>query len=502
MVFTERAVGEFMRQGFAVSKEFWLRAYQAYHAMPLAASVSLGCLGVLNSARHERESHSFVHSLVRPPGDPFIIRYASVPHRDLIHTLLLLRINLYAEKSKFDGYSMIAFLIWICSIQVLGYPISTRSATSSSKDYVQCASIDTYTVEWFLAEASKRHIFDLDNALFYTRGMSKMAKEYACDHDLITIWSVWDQSLYDYHDESTNAMRCIHNNEAERQRFFASMSEAYARLATGTVIVMHDASDWTHPPQDGIWHQVEYQTMVHVTQTVTTILKLKEKDDASALVIWDREQPLSSVFEKPISVVLATGRYVPSFLGDAADWIAGSVESAKQTILDREQHTKARLGKACRVPSYPNPRLPFYWNTENIILNYGATVQTAADQVMTGGDQASLLLLEELCEESHELLQFKNESLAEDMDKDMKELFSMSFVGGADEDMENAPDLSDDVDIDKISEQESDSDMEVMANTKPTKAAPPVDSSFAPVRRHSPPRFSVVHGVLRCLRPL
>lgn len=212
-------------------------------------------------------------------------------------------------------------------------------------------------MDWFLKEASGRKNLDLplNNALFYTRGMSDKAKDYACDHDLITIWSIWNRELYNYHDEPTNAMRCIHNNASKRQQFFANMSEAYARLATGTVIVMHNAKDWLHPPQDGLWHRVEYKTMVHVTETVTTILKLKEKDGTSALVVWDRELPLPSVFEQPISVVLATGRYVPSFLGNAIDWIAGSVESGKQALLEREEDSKIRHRKtACdRVPSYP-----------------------------------------------------------------------------------------------------------------------------------------------------
>lgn len=133
------------------------------------------------------------------------------------------------------------------------------------------------------------------------------------------------------------------------------MSEAYARLATGTAIVMHDASDWTHPPQDGIWQQVEYTTMVHVAETVTTILKVKEKGSSSALVVWERELPLPSIFDKPISAVLATGHHVPPFLGSSTDWIAGSVESTKQAILEHERHKKIRDAKiACdRGPFYP-----------------------------------------------------------------------------------------------------------------------------------------------------
>ncbi|KAH6638843.1 hypothetical protein C7974DRAFT_122320 [Boeremia exigua] len=253
--------------------------------------------------------------------------------------------------------------LWVYSIQVLGYPIPIRPTPSvDSPGDTQCASIDTYTVEWFLREASRRKDIDLplDNALFYTRGMSDMAQEYACDHDLITIWSIWDRALYNHRNVSTNAMRCIHNDQTKRQRFFASMSEAYATLATGTVVVMHDANDWMRPPTDGIWHQVEYQTMVHNAKTVTTILKLKEKDNASALVLWDRALPPLSELGKPISEVLATGRHVPHFLGNAMDWIAGAVESARQAVLDQEQqpHTGHTKTACSGVSNYP---LEIHW---------------------------------------------------------------------------------------------------------------------------------------------
>ncbi|KAG9202477.1 hypothetical protein G6514_004213 [Epicoccum nigrum] len=239
----------------------------------------------------------------------------------------------------------------------LSNPVLHRSfLPSDAPNHVQCASIDTYTVDWFLKSASQRKNIDLPlrNALFYTRGMSDTAKEYACDHDLITIWSVWDQFLYDYTPSPNNAMRCIHNDETKRRRFFASMSEAYARLAVGSVIVMHDAKDWSNPPSDGIWHNVEYETMVN-SKAVTTILKVKEQDVKSARVMWDRELPLAEVSEKPISVVLAIGRYVPFFLGTAEDWVSGPIESAKQVMLNGKLQREAHSDRhACsRVPDYP-----------------------------------------------------------------------------------------------------------------------------------------------------
>lgn len=95
--------------------------------------------------------------------------------------------------------------------------------------------------------------------------------------------------------------------------------------------------------------------MVNVTTRVKTILKLREDDKESALVIWDRGLPGLSALGNPISVVLAIGRYIPSFLGNAMDWMSGSIESAKQAMLEREENIEVRHGKAAceRVPRYP-----------------------------------------------------------------------------------------------------------------------------------------------------
>lgn len=247
--------------------------------------------------------------------------------------------------------------VYLYVATVLSNPIPHRSISPSNlRNHVQCASVDTYTVDWFLNSAFQRKNIDLPlhNALFYTRGMSDTAKEYACEHDLITIWSIWDQFLYDHTPSPNNAMRCIHNDEAKRRQFFASMSEAYAKLAVGSVIVMHDANDWSNPPSDGIWRKVEYETMVN-SKAVTTILKVKEQDVKSARVMWDRELPLTEVFEKPISVVLAVGRYVPSFLGTAEDWVSGPILSSKQVMLNEKTQQKVNSNRyeCSRVPDYP-----------------------------------------------------------------------------------------------------------------------------------------------------
>lgn len=242
------------------------------------------------------------------------------------------------------------------ALHVFGYPSSVPFASSSTvKGHVQCETVDKYTVDWFEKQAWQQKSLDLPlvNALFYTRGMSEMAQKYACEHDLATIWHIWPVELYQHEDEPTNAMRCIHKDPSKRQRFFENMSEAYARLAEGTVIVMHHASDWTNPPQDGIWYRVEYKTMVDAANAVTTILKVRESEDGPALVVWDRELPLEPVFS--ISKVLAIGRHVPSWLGTKLDWVTGSIESASQAILRRGAVAGGRNGKtACKpVVRYP-----------------------------------------------------------------------------------------------------------------------------------------------------
>jgi len=239
------------------------------------------------------------------------------------------------------------------AIHVFSYPIPVQFAsTSTAQGHVQCETVDKYTVDWFEKQAWKRKSLDLPlvNALFYTRGMSEMAQKYACDHDLETIWHIWPTELYQHQDERTNAMRCIHQDASQRQRFFENMSEAYARLAKGTVIVMHNASDWTNPPKDGIWYRVEYTTMVNAADAVTTILKLKEDENGSVKVVWDRELSLTSVVEESISKVLAIGRHVPSWLGTKLDWVTGSIESASQAILRTGADADAYRGKKVCEP--------------------------------------------------------------------------------------------------------------------------------------------------------
>ncbi|KAF3054152.1 hypothetical protein E8E11_011931 [Didymella keratinophila] len=251
---------------------------------------------------------------------------------------------------------MIGILITILAgftLSVFSYPIPVYFASSSTtQEHVPCETVDKYTVDWFEKQAWKRKELDLplDNALFYTRGMSEMAQKYACDHDLATIWHIWPTELYQHEDKPTNAMRCIHNNTSQRQRFFENMSEAYAKLAKGTVIVMHNASDWTSPPRDGIWYRVEYKTMVNAAEAVTTILKLKEDENGSVKVVWDRELSLTSVLEEPISKVLAIGRHVPSWLGTKLDWVAGSIESTSQAILRTGENANAHRGKTVCEP--------------------------------------------------------------------------------------------------------------------------------------------------------
>jgi hypothetical protein len=249
------------------------------------------------------------------------------------------------------------------AIRGFSYPVLIDSTSSSAAQrHVQCETVDKYTVDWFEKQASIRNSFELplENALFYTRGMSEMAQKYACDHDLATIWHIWPTKLYKHEDEPTNAMRCIHKDSPQRQRFFENMSEAYARLAKGTVIVMHNASDWTSPPQDGIWYRVEYKTMVDAADAVTTILKLKEDEDGSVKVVWDRDLSLTSVAED-ISKVLAIHRHVPPWLGTKLDWVRGSMESASQAILRRNADASVKSRKKVCQPlvHYPDEMLDF-----------------------------------------------------------------------------------------------------------------------------------------------
>jgi hypothetical protein len=93
--------------------------------------------------------------------------------------------------------------------------------------------------------------------------MSKQAVKYARKTQQTTIWDVWPCHLYNHRNESSNALRCIHNDKTTRQQFYENMSRAFAIKAHGAVEVMHGSEDYEAPPMDGIWGRVEFPTILH-----------------------------------------------------------------------------------------------------------------------------------------------------------------------------------------------------------------------------------------------
>ena len=78
-----------------------------------------------------------------------------------------------------------------CTVSVFSFPITVCFASpSATQGHVHCETIDNYTVNWFEIQVRWRQSLDLPliDALFYTRGVSEMARKYACDYDLAIIW--------------------------------------------------------------------------------------------------------------------------------------------------------------------------------------------------------------------------------------------------------------------------------------------------------------------------
>lgn len=78
--------------------------------------------------------------------------------------------------------------------------------------------------------------------------MSKIAKDYACNESLITIWEPWKPALYNDSDLRANPFSHIHYNDTSRNVFFKHISEAFATLTTSFVHVMHNPADYKEPP--------------------------------------------------------------------------------------------------------------------------------------------------------------------------------------------------------------------------------------------------------------
>jgi hypothetical protein len=177
--------------------------------------------------------------------------------------------------------------------------------------------IQDFTTEWFM---NKDNLLDhvkaryehtsgyFDNALFYTRTMSDIARKYACQENRITIWEPWHPALYNDSDHHTNVYSCIHYDQTARNYFYGNMSEAFARLSTGHAVVMHRSDDYAKPPEDGIWARVEKKAIVEMRTTLQRVYKLNETKKSTLVAIWDAT--VGSIFgkaEDPITLLRQIG---------------------------------------------------------------------------------------------------------------------------------------------------------------------------------------------------
>jgi len=119
--------------------------------------------------------------------------------------------------------------------------------------------------QWFLQNTKPEYATTnlLNTALFYSHGMSAIARRFAKlpDNKMTTIWDIWPCYLYNHHHGSDNAMRCIHANDTDRQFFFENMSRAFAMKAMNFCTVLHSSKNYGNPPTTGIWAMVEFPAL-------------------------------------------------------------------------------------------------------------------------------------------------------------------------------------------------------------------------------------------------
>ncbi|KAI1735338.1 hypothetical protein F4680DRAFT_453031 [Xylaria scruposa] len=156
---------------------------------------------------------------------------------------------------------------------------------------VDCDPISKYTTDWFIQNICNPPA-DHKTCLFYTRGLTKQAIELAQvpGSVLVTIWGMWDRSLYILNDVDGNPLRCIGKNDGQRLTYFENMSRAMATLCPGPDADVMDR-DIHNVYLESIWGRVEFPRLMRddnpVSQLVNHIEATNERGDDSA-GFWDR----------------------------------------------------------------------------------------------------------------------------------------------------------------------------------------------------------------------
>ena len=90
--------------------------------------------------------------------------------------------------------------------------------------------------------------------------------------------------------KDTGWLRCINKVDADRQKYFEHMSEAYALSCSGDVLVMAD--DPKNVPTTGIWGTVEFPTLKKM-DTIGDINAI-DIEGGNSNKIWPEEEGLTS----------------------------------------------------------------------------------------------------------------------------------------------------------------------------------------------------------------
>ncbi|PVH96293.1 hypothetical protein DM02DRAFT_687918 [Periconia macrospinosa] len=162
-----------------------------------------------------------------------------------------------------------------------------------------CAPASQFTIDYFRKNAVKTP--RPDKCLFYTAGLSNVAKLHAKKNGFITIWDIWaGQHMRWEPYQLDNPMRCIiapdlpknsGNRNPVRQKYFETMSTAMASMCSGKVTVMdRNLKAGTHGriKQAGIWGHNEFPRLVKDGKTTSIdAIGMFNDTDASTKVRWD-----------------------------------------------------------------------------------------------------------------------------------------------------------------------------------------------------------------------
>ncbi|KAL1608294.1 hypothetical protein SLS60_003234 [Paraconiothyrium brasiliense] len=128
--------------------------------------------------------------------------------------------------------------------------------------HTKCASIEDYSVQWFIDNAPKDRRPAPSTCLFYTFRLTEKARWYAKNNGMKTIWDVWPGGYYDKRMIKSNPLREIMQNKEDRRTYFSNMSIAWASLCDIYAMVMDNNVTPTSVACDvvnkmGIWFNGE-----------------------------------------------------------------------------------------------------------------------------------------------------------------------------------------------------------------------------------------------------